>query len=122
MTKEQILAMTPEEHVDAAIKFAETTTPEAEEIEELRICTKTGIHTCRLNSIHLNEREKSILESYLHHQLQKAREEAYQECRGSAADNHPNTPYELPELYPWKNAFDKMTTLDHSELGQDVSK
>lgn len=42
----------------------------------------------------------------LHHQLQKAREEAYQagrayeaqQCRGSVADNHPNAPYDLPEL------------------------
>ena len=39
-----------------------------------RICTKTGIHTCRLGSIHLNERDKVVLEDWLtntltqHHQ------------------------------------------------------
>ena len=35
------------------------------EIKTLKICTKTGIHTCRLGSIHLNERDKSVLEDYL---------------------------------------------------------
>lgn len=31
----------------------------------LRICNKTGVHTCRLGSIHLNEREALILNDYL---------------------------------------------------------
>ena len=31
----------------------------------LRICNKTGVHTCRLGSIHLNERESLILNDYL---------------------------------------------------------
>ena len=32
---------------------------------DLRICNRTGVHTCRLGSIHLNEREALILNNYL---------------------------------------------------------
>lgn len=74
--------------------------------------------------------QQKDLDAYIntiHQQLQKAREDAYQagrayeaqQCRGSAADNHPNAPYELPELYPWKDAFNRLTTEnDHSEPDQ----
>ena len=33
--------------------------------EGLRICSRTGVHTCRLGSIHLNEREAGFLKDYL---------------------------------------------------------
>ena len=42
-----------------------TTERSVEEIKQPRICTRTGIHTCRLNSIHVNERDKIVLEEYL---------------------------------------------------------
>lgn len=45
-------------------------TPEAfsragETKKNLRICNRIGVHTCRLGSIHLNEREALILNDYL---------------------------------------------------------
>lgn len=47
----------------------------SERIEKLRICNRKGIHTCRLGSIHLNEREAGILTEYLT-QLEADRDEA----------------------------------------------
>ena len=47
----------------------------SERIEKLRICNRKGIHTCRLGSIHLNEREAGILTEYLT-QLEAERDEA----------------------------------------------
>ena len=47
----------------------------SERIKKLRICNRKGIHTCRLGSIHLNEREAGILTEYLT-QLQTERDEA----------------------------------------------
>lgn len=50
---------------------------------ELRICTRTGVHTCRMGSIHLHEREKAILEEYIT-TLRKEIEEAYQQGKEDA--------------------------------------
>ena len=51
----------------------------SERIEKLRICNRKGIHTCRLGSIHLNEREAGILTEYLT-QLEAERDEAVAEA------------------------------------------
>lgn len=85
----------------------ETKDTEIEElIEDFKKATKPcGIECTDFEGICGIEAE-NWLRTTLHHQLQKAREEAYQagrayeaqQCRGSVADNHPNAPYDLPEL------------------------
>lgn len=74
---------------------------EVEGLVELRICTKTGVHTCRLGSIHLNEREKGILENYLTTHSAKVREDERERIRDTVNEEAKRSFYVGVEM--WRN-------------------
>lgn len=77
----------------------------------LRICNKTGVHTCRLGSIHLNEREAKILTEHLTTKDQE-KEEAIAKARDQEAKLWFETWYShyLSPTKPLQGEFAKFAT------------
>jgi hypothetical protein len=96
------------EHVQDEKIYVDGSTPAPKESgwRELRVCHKQGVHTCRLGSIHLNERENGILQTYLKEleataiAATEARErEAHKEAMGEMVREILELTYEKDETY-----------------------